>query len=118
MDAFTTEELIVDEDETGKAPLPNAIDFVPYAFPDPARIPRREYLYGKHYIRGAVGASIGAPGRLKSTTVLTEIIGASVGRDLMTGETLPCGPLRAGYLNGEETQDELDRRVAAVCQRF
>lgn len=42
----------------------------------------------------------------------------AVGRDLLTGETLPCGPLRAAYLNGEETQDELDRRVAAICQLY
>jgi hypothetical protein len=65
-----------------------------------------------------VSASIGAPGRLKSTNSLTEIIGMAAGRDLMSGEPLPSGPLRASYLNGEETQDELDRRVAAICQCF
>lgn len=105
---FTTEEFI-------EAKL---IDFAPYPFPDPARIPPRESLFGKHFTRGSVGASIGAPGRLKSTTVLTEIIGMSVGRDLMTGESLASGSLQAAYLNAEETQDELDRRVAAICQRF
>jgi hypothetical protein len=94
------------------------IDYAPYAFPDPGSIPARQWLFGRHYIRGAVSASIGAPGRLKSTTVLTEIIGMAVGRDLMSGEPLPSGPLRAAYLNGEETQEELDRRVAAICQRF
>jgi hypothetical protein len=94
------------------------LDPAPYSFPNPTSIPRREWLFGRHYIRSAVGASIGAPGRLKSTTVLTEIIGMSVGRDLMSGEPLPSGPLHAAYLNGEEVQDELDRRVAAICQRF
>jgi hypothetical protein len=93
-------------------------DLAPYAFPNPALIPPREWLFGRHYIRGAVSASIGAPGRLKSTTVLTEIVGMAAGRDLMTGEPLASGPLRAAYLNGEEVQDELDRRVAAICQRF
>jgi hypothetical protein len=34
------------------------------------------------------------------------------------GEPLPSGPLRAAYLNGEEVQEELDRRAAAVCQHF
>jgi AAA domain len=97
---------------------PHLIDFAPYAFPDPAGIPAREWLFGRHYIRGAVGASIGAPGRAKSTVELTEIIGMAVGRDLMSGDPLPSGPLRAAYLNGEETQEELDRRVAAICQRF
>jgi hypothetical protein len=104
----------------GAEPPPAAFtfDLAPYAFPDPALIPPREWLFGRHYIRGAVSATIGAPGRLKSTTVLTEIVGMAAGRDLMTGEALPSGPLRAAYLNGEEIQDELDRRVAAICQHF
>jgi hypothetical protein len=96
----------------------NRIDFAPYRFPDPAKIPRREWLYGRHYIRGAVSASVGAPGRGKSTTSLTEIVAMSVGRDLLTGDPLRSGPLRAAYVNGEETQDELDRRVAAILQFF
>jgi hypothetical protein len=97
---------------------PFTFDLAPYAFPDPASIPPREWLFGRHYIRGAVSATIGAPGRLKSTTVLTEIVGMAVGRDLVTGDELRSGPLRAAYLNGEEVQDELDRRVAAICQYF
>jgi AAA domain len=103
---------------TSTPPPAFTFDPAPYAFPNPASIPAREWLYGRHYIRGAVSATIGAPGRLKSTTVLTEIVGMTVGRDLMTGEALASGPLRAAYFNGEETQDELDRRVAAICQRF
>jgi len=111
-----------DPEATSTPPPANSAAFTfdpaPYAFPDPASIPPREWLFGRHYIRGAVGASIGAPGRLKSTTALTEIISMTVGRDLMTGEALAAGPLRAAYFNGEEVQDELDRRVAATCQRF
>ena len=90
----------------------------PYIFPDPARIPRRQWLFGRHYIRGAVSATIGAPGRGKSTNALVETMSMAIGRDLLTGATLPSGPLRAAYLNGEETADELDRRVAAIGQRF
>jgi hypothetical protein len=102
-----------------KRPAGNGeFDFGPYAFPDPASIPPRQWLFGRHYIRGATTATIGAPGRLKSTTSLTEIISMTVGRDLMSGTQLSSGPLRAAYLNGEEGQEELDRRVAAICQRF
>jgi hypothetical protein len=91
----------------------------PYQFPDPALIPRRAWLdRRKHYMRGVVGASIGAPGRLKSTTSLTECIGMAVGRDLFTGQPNECGPLCVAYLNGEENQVELDRWVAAICQRY
>jgi hypothetical protein len=36
----------------------------PYDPPDPALIPKREWLYGRHYLRGIVSASLGAPGGL------------------------------------------------------
>jgi hypothetical protein len=31
---------------------------------------------------------------------------------------VPHEPLRVVYLNAEEDQDELDRRVAAICKRY
>jgi hypothetical protein len=89
-----------------------------YHFPDPAKIPPRQWLFGRHYMRGVVSATLGAPGRLKSTTLLTEFVGMAAGRDLIAGKLLESGPLRAGYFNGEETQDELDRRVAAIMKRY
>jgi RecA-family ATPase len=42
----------------------------------------------------------------------------AVGRDLMIDKPLPDGPLRVWMLNSEEDQDELDRRISAVCQRY
>jgi hypothetical protein len=38
------------------------------------------------------------------------------GRNLLTGEEFK--PLRVWALNAEEEQDELDRRIAAICQRY
>jgi AAA domain len=95
-----------------------AFDPPPYAFPDPAKIPPRQWLYGRHYMRGVVSVTLGAPGRLKSTTLLAEFIGMSAGIDLLSGKALECGPLRVAYFNGEETQKELDRRVAGIMQRY
>jgi RecA-family ATPase len=88
----------------------------PYAWPDPASIPPRQFLYGGHYARGSVSASVGAGGRIKTTLALTDAIGMTAGRNLTTG----ClqEPLRVCYLNGEEDQDELDRRIAAICQHY
>ncbi len=100
------------------AATPFIFDPKPYQFPDPDKIPPRQWLYGRHYMRGVVSGTLGAPGRLKSTTLLTELVGMAAGRDLIGGKLLECGPLRAGYFNGEETQDELDRRVAAIRQRY
>jgi AAA domain len=94
-------------------------DWMPYVAPNEATIPRRQWLYGKHYLRGTVSASVGAPGRLKSTTTQTEALAMVVGRDLMHGNgDDEHGELRVAYLNGEERQDELDRRHVAMCKHY
>jgi RecA-family ATPase len=85
---------------------------------DPATIPPRQFLHGRHYIRRAISATIAAGGRGKTTLAVFEAVTMSAGFDLATREPLPGGPLRVWLGNGEEDQDELDRRVAAVCQRY
>ena len=86
---------------------------------DAATISQRVFLHGKkHFARKNIGATIGAGGRLKTTQGLFECIEFAVGRDLITKEELPGGPLRAAFLNAEEDQDELDRRTAAICQCY
>jgi hypothetical protein len=85
---------------------------------DPEKIPPREFLYGKHYARGYVGASIGAGGRMKTSEGLFEAVEMACGFDLIDRKPLPTGPLRVADFNAEEEQDELDRRVAAICLRY
>jgi hypothetical protein len=85
---------------------------------DPATIPPRQFLFGRHYIRRAVGATIAAGGRGKTTLSVYEAVTMAVGFDLTTRAPLPGGPLRPWVLNGEEEQDELDRRAAALCQHY
>jgi hypothetical protein len=85
---------------------------------DPTTIPQRQFLYSKHYIRKNISASIGAGGRLKTSQAIFEAVEMAVGRNLTTGQPLSCGPLHVIFLNAEEEQDELDRRAAAVCQRY
>jgi hypothetical protein len=85
---------------------------------DPATIPPRRSLYDGHYIRRAIGATIGGGGRAKTTRGVYEGICMTVGFDIATKEPLPEGKLRVWICNGEEDQDELDRRVSAACQRY
>jgi AAA domain len=84
---------------------------------DPAEIPPREALYGKHFMRCSIGATIGAGGRAKTTQGTYESISMAVGFDLTTRELLPKGPLRVWFINAEEDKNELDRRFAATCLR-
>jgi hypothetical protein len=85
---------------------------------DPATIPARQFLYGRHYVRRAIGATIAAGGRGKTTLSVFEAVMMAAGFNPTTGEPLPGGPLRVWLINGEEEQDEIDRRVAAVCRRY
>jgi hypothetical protein len=89
---------------------------LPYRWRDPKTIPSRQFLFGRHYIRKTIGATIGGGGRGKTTLGLLEFVGMAHGRNLLTGDE--SAPLRAWYLNGEEDQDELDRKVAAICKRY
>jgi hypothetical protein len=108
----------VERNDRQVAAEPDVIDDIRPWWRDPTEIPPREVLYGRHYIRKSIGASIGAGGRMKTTHSLFEAVEAAVGRDLTTNEPLPSGPLHVLCLNAEEDQDELDRRVAAICQRY
>jgi hypothetical protein len=85
---------------------------------DPKQIPGRQWLYDKHYIRRSIGATVGAGGRAKTTLAIFEAVSMAAGIDLSTRAALPSGRLRVWLVNGEEDQDELDRRIAAVCQRY
>jgi hypothetical protein len=84
----------------------------------PTTIPPRPFVYSKHYMRGAIGSTIAAGGRGKTTLSVYEAVSMAAGRDLKTGNCLPSGPLRVLLLNGEEDQDELDRRIAATLAHY
>jgi hypothetical protein len=84
----------------------------------PADIPPRRFLFGRHYVRRTIGATIGAGGRGKTSLGTVEAVSMAIGRNLLTGDPLSDGPLRVWCLNGEEDQDELDRRFAAACKFY
>jgi hypothetical protein len=50
--------------------------------------------------------------------LLTEAIGAAIGRNLLTNESIPVGPLRVWVHNGEDPPDELERRLAAIFMHY
>ncbi|WP_426442047.1 AAA family ATPase [Bradyrhizobium genosp. P] len=85
---------------------------------DPATIPARSSLFDGHYFRRTIGATIGGGGRAKTTFGIYEAVCMAAGFDIATKTPSPGGALRVWVCNGEEDQDELDRRVAAVCQRY
>lgn len=104
-----------EQQQAEDAPSIHATEFI---WQDPATIPPRPWLYGKHYMRGMASATAGIGGAGKSTMLLTEAIGAAVGRNLITNESLPVGPLKVWVHNGEDPPDELRRRVTAIMLHY
>lgn len=104
-------------DMQGGTATDHSVKATPYVPRDPASIPRRQFLYGRHYIRGAVSGTVGAGGFAKSLRLLTEAVAMATGRDLL-GEVTFDGPLRVWIWNGEDSRDEVERRVAGICQHY
>lgn len=96
-----------------------AIRAIPFAWRDPRTIPPRPWLYGRHYMRGMVGATAGIGGAGKSTIMIVEAVSQAIGRDLLAGGVaLPVGPMRVWLHNGEDPMEEITRRVMAVLQHY
>jgi RecA-family ATPase len=87
--------------------------FVPF---DPASLPPRQWLYGRHYLRQTVSATVAPGGYGKSTLDMIEGIAMATCRNLL-GEQ-PEERLRVWFHNGEEPLEEMRRRVAAICQHY
>jgi hypothetical protein len=89
----------------------------PYANRDASQIPRRAFILGQHYLLGAVTITVAGGGVGKSTLTLLEAISFAIGRDLLLGEPL-AKRRRVWIWNGEDDQDEMERRVIGICGHY
>jgi RecA-family ATPase len=97
-----------------KGPQPfNLQPFVPF---DLATLPPREWLYGRHYQRRTVSATIAPGGFGKTTLCMVEAVAMATCRNLL-GEQ-PAERLRVWYHNGEDNLEELRRRLGAICLHY
>ena len=83
---------------------------------EPREIPPRQWLYARHLIRGFVSGTVAPGGVGKSSLVLVEAIAMATGKPLL-GKRV-AAPLRVWYWNLEDPQEELDRRIAAICLHY
>jgi hypothetical protein len=76
----------------------------------------RQWLYGKHLIRGYVSATVSPGGVGKTTLELIEAIALATARPLLG---VPVRErVRVWHYNLEDPRDELMRRVWAICEHF
>jgi AAA domain len=103
----------------GEPSLPRApIKFTPTRFNwrDPSTFPRRQFVYGRPYVRQFLSVTA-APTKVgKSSLDLVEAIAMAAGIDLLGIE--PIHPMRVWYWNGEDPLEEIERRVLAICLLF
>lgn len=99
-----------------EAPARQIITATSFVWIDPAKIPRRRWLYGRHYIRNFLSATV-APGAFgKTSRIIVEALALTTGRPLL-GVT-PDEQVNVWYWTGEDPADELQRRVAAACLHY
>lgn len=92
------------------------IQATPFVWRDPSTIPRRRWLYGRHYIRRYPTATVAPGGLGKTSLALVEILAMVTGRPLL-GTPVP-ERLRCWYWNGEDPLEEVERRVMAACLHY
>jgi hypothetical protein len=110
-------EIVTPQDRPAEdQPEPPRILATAHEWRDATQIPRRDFLFRRHYIRGFVSATIAPGGIGKSSQALVEAIAMVTAKEFL-GETPTSGALRVWYY-GEDPQDELDRRIAAICQHY
>ena len=86
----------------------------PYAWIDPAKVPRRSWLYAPHYVRQFVSLTVSTGGVGKSSLIVVEALAMASGRPLL--KLKAEGPFRVWYWNGEDPMEELQRRFAAAAR--
>ena len=110
------------EDPTEEQPQPaqpgvatSQFMFRPYGWPEPSSLPRRAWLYGKHFIRGYLSLLV-APGATgKTALAVAECLDMVSGRGFLAEI---AEPLRVGFWCGEDPRLELERRFAAACLHY
>jgi hypothetical protein len=92
------------------------ISATPWEWREPSTLEPRQRVYGSHYIRGFVTATV-APTKLgKSSLIMAETIAMTTGRDLL-GVAVRT-EVRVWYFNGEDPNKELDLRLSVICKHF
>ncbi len=97
---------------TDKGPL---IAATPFVWIDPAAIPLRRWVYGRHYQRGFLSQTVAPSGFGKSTLVMVEALSIITGLSLLGLE--PVEKAKVWYW-GEDPMDELQRQFAALMLHF
>jgi hypothetical protein len=94
----------------------SAIQATPFVWCDPATIPRRQWIYGSHYIRKFLSTTVAPGGVGKSSLNIVEALAIAAGRPLLGLD--PDEQTHVWLWNGEDPAEELQRRIMAAALHF
>jgi hypothetical protein len=97
---------------------PKPIVATSFSLRDPTTLPKRDWLFGGHYIRKYAVASVGPGGGGKTAHSISEALAMVTGRPLLDPDGPLTKPLRVWWINAEDPQDEIDRRFHAAAKHF
>lgn len=101
----------------GAQKRPPPISATPFHLRNASEIPRRAWIYGHHLIRCFLSLTIAPGGVGKTALLIADAVALATGRDLLKTKVYG-GSKRVWLYNLEDPPDELERRVAAVCQHY
>jgi hypothetical protein len=81
---------------------------------DPSTIPARQWMLGRHYIRGYVTSTVAPGGTGKSSLALIEGMSIALDTPFLGQETYEDAP-KVLYWSGEDDTQERRRRMASAC---
>lgn len=110
---FATDSVIPLDVRAKKQPI-KKIAPTPYIFKDPTTIPPRPWIMRPYYLRKKVTLTAAMGGVGKSTFVMAEMIAMATGKPLLNLPMQSDKPLNVWYWNGEDDDEELDRKFAAI----
>jgi len=88
----------------------------PWIFKTGAEIPWREWFYGRHHQRKTLSCTVGWTGIGKSSLALVEGVAMASGHNLLG---VPVdGPHKVLYHAAEDSLEDIDERLAAICQHY
>lgn len=104
------------DSSAGARQSPRSITATPFVLVDPATLPPRRWLYGRHLIRQFCSTTLAAGGVGKTGLAVVEALAMATGRPLL-GEKVHerC---RVWLWNGEDPIEEMQRRIAAACIHY
>ena len=97
-------------------PARRRVAATPFIYRDPATIPPRAMIYGRHFVRKFISGTLAPGGTGKSKNALAEAVAMATGRDLFGVKVRD--PLRVWYWGGEDPIDELERSVGGILLHF